>query len=157
MPELDDRRRARPAARHPFWPCPSAPISLSPLDMSATPSKRPRAASQEASLDSPLKNGQRPASPPVPVPAATPDAPPPPGAEPPSAASFETSSSSTHPEGSNGAGTQASAVDRREESDDEEEEEEEAYDDTADMATRTDMYLDTVRSPHFPELLALNR
>jgi hypothetical protein len=133
------------------------PLTTTCPAMSATPSKRPRAASHEAVLDSPLKNGQRPASPSAQAPpAATSKAaaaapPPPSAAEPPSAASFDSSSSRTHAERSIGASSGAPAVERREEpkSEDEEEEveEEQPYDDTADQATRTDMYLDTVREP----------
>lgn len=119
------------------------------LPMSATPSKRPRAPSAEQA-DSPLKNGQRPAFPP-------PEAPPPPpstSAEPPSdpqtSAASEAGPSNEHVVNDSSVG-ETGAVGEQEESSDEEEQE--VYDDKADQAARTDMYLDTVSASLLDSLL----
>lgn len=120
------------------------------LPMSATPSKRPRAPSAEQA-DSPLKNGQRPAFPPPP------EAPPPPpstSAEPPS--DPKPSAASEAGPSNGGVVTDSSvgdtgAVGEQEESSDEDEEE--VYDDKADQASRTDMYLDTVSASLLDSLL----
>lgn len=118
--------------------------------MSATPSKRPRAPSAEQA-DSPLKNGQRPAFPPPP------EAPPPPpstSAEPPSdpkpSAASEAGPSNGDVVTDSSVG-ETGALGEQEESSDEDEDE--VYDDKADQASRTDMYLDTVSASLLNSLL----